>query len=252
MNVFKKNYSQVYDVLYRNKNYSNEFNFIDRIIKKLNKNSKTILELGCGTGSYTKFFLKKYDVTAVDISLAMLKLAKKKIKNKNVKFLNKNILNYKSTKKKYDVIGTFFDVVSYFKNENEFKKFLFLSNYNLNKNGLIIFDFWNKEGVLNLKPTKRIKHFETNKYNIIKITDPQRIKKKDIISVNTRVFKINKNSDKFEATQEVHKMRFYQLNKIKDQLKRHSFKFMGWYEIGRKKSVLNKCWSILVVAKKIK
>ena len=56
MSVFKKNYSQIYDVLYRNKNYFNEFNFIDRIIKKFNKNSKTILELGCGTGSYTKFF----------------------------------------------------------------------------------------------------------------------------------------------------------------------------------------------------
>ena len=43
--------------------------------------------------------------------------------------------------------------------------------------------------------------------------------KKDIISVNTRVFKINKNYDKFETTEEVHKMRFYQLNKIKNQLK---------------------------------
>ena len=78
MSVFKKNYSQIYDVLYRNKNYFNEFNFIDRIIKKFNKNSKTILELGCGTGSYTKFFLKKYNVTAVDLSSAMLELAKKK------------------------------------------------------------------------------------------------------------------------------------------------------------------------------
>ena len=47
-------------------------------------------------------------------------------------------------------------------------------------------------------------------------------------------FKINKNYDKFETTEEVHKMRFYQLNKIKNQLKRHNFKFMGWYEIGRK------------------
>ena len=29
-------------------------------------------------------------------------------------------------------------------------------------------------------------------------------------------------------------MRFYQLNKIKNQLKRRNFKFMGWYEIGEK------------------
>ena len=40
MSVFKKNYSQIYDVLYRNKNYFNEFNFIDRIIKNLIKIQK--------------------------------------------------------------------------------------------------------------------------------------------------------------------------------------------------------------------
>ena len=116
---------------------------------------------------------------------------------------------------------------------------------------MIIFDFWNKDGVLNLKPRIDLNILRLKNYNLIKITDPKWIKKKDIISVNTRVFKINKNYDKFETTDEKHKMRYFQLNKIKNQLKRHNFKFMGWYEMG-KKSVLNKCWSILVVAKKIK
>jgi SAM-dependent methyltransferase len=251
MSVFKKNYSSIYDTLYKHKNYLKESKFINKLIKKYNNKSKSILELGCGTGSYTKFFLKKFDVTAVDFSSAMLDLAKKKIKSNRVKFIKKNILNYKSPKKKYDVIGSFFDVVSYFENNNKFKNFLRLSNYNLNKNGLIFFDFWNKDGVLNLKPNNRIKYFDVNKFNLIKITEPNWIKKKDEILVKTKIFKIYKNSNKYETTEEVHKMRYYKLNYVINELENHDFKFLGWHELNRKKLNLDKCWSILVVAKKI-
>ena len=44
-----------------------------------------ILELGCGTGHWTEFFLKEgFDVTALDISEAMLVLAKAKGLNANL------------------------------------------------------------------------------------------------------------------------------------------------------------------------
>jgi len=59
MSVFGKNYSKVYDVLYKKKNYNKEFDLIHNKIKKHNKNCKNVLELGCGTGQYTKLFCQK-------------------------------------------------------------------------------------------------------------------------------------------------------------------------------------------------
>ena len=81
MSVFNKNYSSFYDDLYVHKNYFSEFKLLQKIIDKYKKDSKNILELGCGTGSYTKYFLKnKFKITAVDQSRYMLTIAKKKIK----------------------------------------------------------------------------------------------------------------------------------------------------------------------------
>ena len=56
---YYKEYSYIYDNIYSNKNYKKEFDFILKYLKKYNPKSKSILDLGCGTGSYTKYFAKK-------------------------------------------------------------------------------------------------------------------------------------------------------------------------------------------------
>ena len=47
-----------YDKLFPDSMYDDTFNIILSFIKKLNPDSKTVLEIGCGTGKYTKLFLK--------------------------------------------------------------------------------------------------------------------------------------------------------------------------------------------------
>ena len=90
---YYKEYSYIYDNIYSNKNYKKEFDFILKYLKRFSPKSKTILDLGCGTGSYTQFFAKKnYQITGVDISKSMIDIAKKKIRNKkNVSFIVKDI-----------------------------------------------------------------------------------------------------------------------------------------------------------------
>ncbi len=252
MSVFNKNYSSFYDDLYVHKNYFSEFKLLQKIIHKYKKDSKNILELGCGTGSYTKFFLKnKFIITAVDQSRYMLIIAKKKNKSPNVNFVEKNILNFKSKAKKYDVVGAFFDVISYFKNKNQFKIFLKNSNNNLNKGGLLIFDFWNKDGVIKLKPENRSKFYKKKNYDLIKITNPKWLKRKDKVLVETKIFKFFKKTKKIIISDEKHEMLYFQLNSIKRELKINNFKFLKWFALNGKNKKINSCWSIMVIAKKI-
>lgn len=251
MSVFKKNYSSFYDDLYLHKNYLSEFKLFEKVIHKYKKNSKNILELGCGTGSYTKYFLKnQFIITAVDQSSYMLDIAKKKIKNPNVNFVKKNILDFKSKTKKYDVIGTFFDVISYFKNKNQFKIFMKNSNHNLSKGGLLIFDFWNKHGVTKLKPENRFKFYQKKNYNLLKITYPKWLKRKDKVIVETKIFKLFKKKKKIIISDEKHEMLYFDLNFIKKELILNNFKFLKWFVINGKNKKLNSCWSIVVIAKK--
>ena len=57
--------------------YKKEVDFCDKILRK-NK-SKSILEVGCGTGHRGQFFKSKgYDYVGLDISEGMLKIARRK------------------------------------------------------------------------------------------------------------------------------------------------------------------------------
>lgn len=79
MKVFGS-YSNYYDLIYKDKDYSAEVYFIDSVIKKYAKGSvKTIFDLGCGTGSHAFLLAEKgYNVTGVDMSEDMLSIEKKK------------------------------------------------------------------------------------------------------------------------------------------------------------------------------
>ena len=54
---FNKKYSALYNSFYKNKNYLKEFNNLKKNIPATNK-INNILDIGCGTGSFTKLFFK--------------------------------------------------------------------------------------------------------------------------------------------------------------------------------------------------
>ena len=58
-------------------------------------------------------------------------------------------------KKKYDIILALFNVVNYLISINDFEKMVNSAKKHLNKNGIIIFDYWNTDAVNYLKPKKR-------------------------------------------------------------------------------------------------
>ena len=81
MKCFDKDYSKIYDFLYTKKNYTKETNLIKKILRKYLPNSKSLLDLGCGTGQYSNLMTKlKLDVVGVDRSSSMLNIAKKNTK----------------------------------------------------------------------------------------------------------------------------------------------------------------------------
>jgi ubiquinone/menaquinone biosynthesis C-methylase UbiE len=59
-NCFEEKYAQYYDLIYKNKNYKKECDYLEKIFRKfLNKKPKTILDLACGTGSHAIILAKR-------------------------------------------------------------------------------------------------------------------------------------------------------------------------------------------------
>jgi ubiquinone/menaquinone biosynthesis C-methylase UbiE len=69
-------------------------------------NKKSVLEVGCGTGTMIPFLSRNFDhVIAIDISRKMIEIAKEKYKGyKNVEFMHMDMAKISSMKKKFDVI----------------------------------------------------------------------------------------------------------------------------------------------------
>ncbi|MHC4638409.1 MAG: class I SAM-dependent methyltransferase, partial [Planctomycetota bacterium] len=82
MSVFGQEYSEAYDLLYRDKNYEKECDFIEEIWNKFPGQIETVLDLGCGTGAHAVILAERgYEVTGVDRSSGMLSRARQKAEN---------------------------------------------------------------------------------------------------------------------------------------------------------------------------
>jgi ubiquinone/menaquinone biosynthesis C-methylase UbiE len=108
MNVFiKPEIANKYDLYYQTEIGKKVNQIEEKLITDLLKNvpRTKMLELGCGTGHWTNFFLNKgYKVTATDISDAMLQVAKQK--NINANFIKANSLEIPFEDNSFDIISS--------------------------------------------------------------------------------------------------------------------------------------------------
>ena len=252
MKCFDKDYSKIYDFLYTNKDYTKETNLIKKILKKYLPNSKSLLDLGCGTGLYSNLITKlNFNVVGVDRSSNMLSIANRKYKkNKKLSFIKSSIENIKLNKK-FDIISALFHILSYQRSENEIDKFFSKSYLHLNKNGILIFDFWYEAGVFSLQSPLRVREINNSNYKIIRITISKWYKKiRQIFDIHNLIV-LNKKNKKISKFQETHKMRYFNIKEIKKKLIKHKFHFLESLDLQTGKSVSKNSWGALIVARKL-
>jgi SAM-dependent methyltransferase len=252
MSCFSSAYSNLYDLIYKKKNYAKEFFFIKKIINKYLEKPKSILDLGCGTGNYSNLMTKLgLEVVGIDRSKYMLSIAKKKYRNKSkLKFFHSSIQNL-NIKKKFDIVSALFHILSYQTKLRDIKNFFFNSRRHLKKNGLLIFDFWFKDGVLNLRLPLKCLNVSNKKYSVYRITRPKWLKNKDQIHDIHEMIIINKKSKKSSIVREVHKMRYFKISYIKKYLKLFRFKYLLSVDLETNKLPNKNSWGALIVARKM-
>lgn len=214
--AFAKNYAEIYDLLYKNKDYSTEAMGIHQLIQRYAPGAKTILDIGCGTGNHAIELAKLgYSVTGIDISSDMLNLAKKK--SSSIAFLHKDIRTLKSTKQ-FNVAISLFHVMSYLPTEKDLSTvFLKISNC-LTKNGLFIFDSWDGRKVIANPPEKRIKIFENSVYKLSCTATPNQNMEKQEIKIHYSLHITNKLTRASRKTQESHFLHYWFNYQIQDKL----------------------------------
>ena len=71
-----QDYANYYNLLYKDKDYKAEADYIHSLIQQSAPQSKSLIDLGCGTGNHAFEFEKLgYEVTGVDLSTQMVAIA---------------------------------------------------------------------------------------------------------------------------------------------------------------------------------
>jgi len=139
-NVFRS-YAKHYDQIYlKKKDYRKEAEVVKDIIKQFEKRqSKTLLDIGCGTGEHLKYLTLDFQCTGIDINRDMIGIAKNKVPN--AKFKVADMVNFR-LKERFDVTICLFSSIGYVENFNNLVKTLENFYKHLNKEGLVMVEPW--------------------------------------------------------------------------------------------------------------
>jgi SAM-dependent methyltransferase len=251
MSVFGELYARCYDLLYRDKDYDSEVNYLRELINRFNPSAKTILDLGCGTGRHDHLLAGHgYQVLGIDLSEEMLQHARKSgLGQGNVAFEQGDIRKFR-TDKKFDVILAMFHVVSYMPGNSDVLETLSTMESHLADDGIIIFDFWYGPAVLTIKPEVKIKRLADSEITLTRISEPDLLENQNCVDVNFDMFVKENSSGNITELREKHRMRYFFLPELQLMLSSEklallsSFEFMSFDQPG-----LN-AWNACVVVKK--
>lgn len=209
--VFEKEYSDSYDLLYREKDYDAECDLIEEIIRThRSKPAHSILDLGCGTGNHAlRLAQRGYSVTGVDRSEEMLEIARSKARDEGTscEFIHSDLKEV-SIGKKFDVVIMMFAVLGYqTENEDVIRALKTVRNH-LKKGGLFICDVWYGPAVLHERPGEKIRVIQEGDIRIIRSSSGVLNSMNHTVTVTFHLWKIQGERFVSEVTEE-HRMRFF-------------------------------------------
>ena len=252
MSVFGE-FAKYYDFVHEDKDYEQESSYIHGLIQKYKPDTKTILDIGCGTGNYA-FAMEQlgYQVTGIDSSAKMIEMAKGKLSEEaretsSPSFFCGRMEEYKTPAKSDAVICLFFSLCYQTTDDLIFES---LSRFKdqMKEDGILIFDFWNKEGVLSQKPELKIQEYRTEDLEITKLVQPTLHTSEDCVGIDY-TFYVENEMGEISKFKEFHKVRYLSPQLLEKFLRKLNFKvelIEGWMTNQKLKE--NE-WSGIIVAR---
>ena len=209
-NVFDA-YSHYYDLLYKDKNYDSEVNYIHSLLKEHGVSGSEVLEFGSGTGGHGRLLAENgYNIIGIELSESMVQNAQQSDGFRSQLGDIRTVRMGRS----FNAVLALFHVVSYqTSNEDVIAVFQSAATH-LEKGGLFIFDVWYSPAVYNLRPETRVKRMADNNIEITRIAEPNIRPNENRVDVNYTVFVKEKISNTFQTFSETHPMRHYSISEI--------------------------------------
>lgn len=227
INPFRE-YAQYYDLLYRDKDYAREAEFIvqlfDRWLAKPT-NQIEILDLACGTGRHTQELARLgYQVEGSDISGDMIAVANEQANKQglNIRYYNESFQTCDRIAQKYDAVIIMFSAINYLTKYGDFSKAMKNIRSLLRDDGVLVFDFWNGNAVINDYSPVRVKRAEGEGRSVIRISGTSLDMVSQIATIKFDFMLMQSGSVVHEFS-EVHSIRYFFPQEMMDLLMANGF-----------------------------
>lgn len=251
--VFER-YSDYYDRIYRDKDYQEECNFLNRVFETHGEGKvRTVLDVGCGTGSHALILSDMgYDVTGIDLSEKMLQVAvdKAKEQKKRIHFRQGDI-RHLDLSQTFDAVVAMFNVLGYLTTSEDVENAFGSIRKHLKPGGLFVGDTWFGPAVLNEKPGEREKILEQGDSRIVRHARPVLDTLKQTVEVNYTVSEI-KDDKETAKVEESHLVRFFFYEELCGFLERNDLEVINICPFLELDGQLNDhCWNISIIGRRI-
>jgi SAM-dependent methyltransferase len=172
-------YSAFYDLLYRDKDYGAEAGYVARKIHSLNRDARSILELGSGTGRHGRFLAAMgFEVHGIERSPEMVSLAQAASVSPSTEITGAFTCEVgdictADLGRTFDAVVALFHVMSYQTTDVALRATFRVAAAHLRPGGVFLFDVWHGPAVLSQKPSQRVKEVADRRYRVERTACPE-------------------------------------------------------------------------------
>jgi len=207
-------YGEYFDLLYGDKDYDREADYVNEILVRLGVTSGSILEFGSGTGRHGRILANAgFDVLGVDLSAAMVRLANSGRAVKGFSCQQGDIRTVR-VDRQFDAVTALFHVLSYQVTNSDLLSVFHNARAHLVSGGVFVFDFWYGPAVFTLKPTVREKKIAGDELSVTRVSKPIWDVQRNVVDVHFDVRVMDKKSRNVREFTEVHPMRYFSLPEL--------------------------------------
>lgn len=249
-------YAAYYDLLYSDKDYASEVDYILGILPAGLPLGARILELGCGTGGHAfELATRGFRVHGIDISENMVVIARSRLAalpavvRERLSFDCADMRGFHAGKSQFDLALSLFHVMSYATTNADQQAAFASARHHLAPGGLFVFDFWYGPAVLSDRPRHATKNVANEDISVLRKTVPVMRINQNCVDVCFEVTIAPRAEARAQTFNERHRMRYLFLPEIEESLAASGFEMMSSQAWLTREPLDDRSWYGCVVAR---